>query len=85
MVVHTCNPSTWEAEAGGLEFIASLGNETLAQKKSPCDFVFLVWCHPGRELVSEVMPGMDPQKGAFEDWFSGAFGLECDVEFLASG
>ena len=41
MVVHACNPSTWEAETGGSEFTASLSylvrplqlSETLFQNK----------------------------------------------------
>jgi hypothetical protein len=34
MVVHSCNPSTWEAEAGGLRVQGQpwLHNETLSQK-----------------------------------------------------
>jgi hypothetical protein len=36
MVAHTCNPSNLEAEAGNLEFQASLGlhREALSQKKN---------------------------------------------------
>jgi hypothetical protein len=34
MVVHTCNPSTWEAKAGGFRIIDQLGlcSETLLEK-----------------------------------------------------
>jgi hypothetical protein len=35
MVVHTCNPSTWEAEAEDLEFKASLGYRVKPYLKKP--------------------------------------------------
>jgi hypothetical protein len=55
VVVHTCNPATWEVETGGPRFKDSLAkvSETLSQKEARCDGTYL-WSSKKKRSIFRI-------------------------------